>query len=341
MSSRILAIIAMVVGGHGAELYQPVLDPNTPLGIDYERYHTQDRFGRQISFFVDRVSDRSQSLPIATFILGSGSYSRFVRKDGKLLSADIAFLRNLSGRARLVLVEKPGVRFGEHVSIKDLPEFRREHTLSRWVEAISAALKAARMLPAVDPRRLLVVGHSEGAQVAASVAAANEFVTHVACLAGASASQLYLSLRERRNDEQSLRDYWRQWRESMEHPDDPDRMRNGHSYRYWSSFLASSALEELPKTNARVFLAQGSLDGPDPAGDLDVVLATAASKGKDVTRALVIGAGHGFAFPKEPLRDGWSQIQRRVLAWFFEGRSCAEGGEAPAYCQSLVELSTK
>lgn len=333
-----LVVTAAAMGAYGAELYQAVPDPDSPAGIDYVRYFTQDRFGRQISFFVDRLSDRKQDLPIATFILGSGSYSRFVRKDGKLMSPDIAFLRNLAGRARLVLVEKPGVRFGEHVPIKDLPEFRREHALPRWVEAISAALKAARTLPGVDKRRLLVVGHSEGAQVSASVAAANEFVTHVACLAGASASQLYLSLRERRNDEQRLRDYWGQWRESMEHPDDPDRLRSGHSYRYWSSFLASSALEELPKTNARVFLAQGSLDGPDPEGDLDVVLATAASKGKDVTRALVVGADHGFAFPKEPQRDGWSQIQRRVLAWFFEGSGCTD--EIP-HCRSLVELSTK
>jgi pimeloyl-ACP methyl ester carboxylesterase len=325
-----------------ADLYAATPDPASPRGIEYRRYHTQDKYGRRIEFYVDTVADNSKRLPIATYILGSGSYSRFRLRDGKLLSPDVPFLRKLAGRARLVLVEKPGVKFGEHVPIGDLPEFRREHTLPRWVEAISAALKAARTLPAIDTERLLVVGHSEGAQVAASVAAANPFVTDVACLAGASASQLYLSLRARRADEKRLREYWQQWREQMQHPDDPDRLRSGHSFRYWTSFLASSALEELPKTKARVLLAQGSLDGPDAAGDLDVVLATIASKGQDATSALMHGANHAFQFPNAPERDGLAQMQDRVLAWFFGGPGCDNDAlPRAAYCESLMELSTK
>lgn len=338
----LLSAMALATSVVGAGLYEAVPLSSSPVGIDYRAYHTEDRFGRRILFFVDTVADSRVKLPIAAFILGSGSYSRFQPRDGKLLSADAAFLRNLAGRARPVLVEKPGVRFGEHLPVRDLAEFRREHTLPRWVEAISAALKAARALPGVDGERLLVVGHSEGAQVAASVAAANDFVTHVACLGGASASTLFLELRERRKQEHRLREYWRQWKEIMKYPDDAERLHHGHSYRYWTSFSASSALEELPKANARVFLAQGSADGFDPAGDLDVVLATLASKGKDVTSALAMGADHAFAYAREPRRDGWSQIQRRVLAWLFGGSGC-EGaeGQRPEYCQSLMEISTK
>src|SRR5205823_12330596 len=93
------------------------------------------------------------------------------------------------GRARVLVVEKPGVQFldeSPHAGMGEgcSEEFLREHTLPRWAEAVSASLEAARALPHTDPSRLLVVGHSEGAIVAARVAAENPHVTHVACLAG-------------------------------------------------------------------------------------------------------------------------------------------------------------
>jgi dienelactone hydrolase len=89
------------------------------------------------------------------------------------------------GRARLVIVEKPGVHL-----LDDPPDpggaahasatFRSEHTLERWSEAVHAALEAARKLPGILPGRVLVAGHSEGGIVAARVAAEDRSVTHVA-----------------------------------------------------------------------------------------------------------------------------------------------------------------
>jgi dienelactone hydrolase len=330
-----LLLLALV-----ANLYQPVADPQSPAGIDYQRYFTRDSYGRQITFYVDKLAPSNQRLPIATFILGSGANSRFLRRDGKLLSADATFLRNLAGRARLVLVEKPGLTFTQQSAVKDAPAFREQHTLPRWVEAISAALRAARKLPGVDTSRLLVVGHSEGAQVASSVAAANPFVTHVACLAGASATQLFSELRDRHSDPQSLAAFWQEWRAISAAPNSADRLFHGHAYRYWSTFLATSALEDLPRSRASIFIAQGSLDGPHAITDLDLVFATLASKGRDITRALINGADHGFSFPADPTRDGWSQIQQRVLAWFFDNASCSPTSTTPG-CRSSLELTTR
>ncbi|HEX6838567.1 MAG TPA: hypothetical protein VF334_18445 [Polyangia bacterium] len=71
-------------------------------------------------------------------------------------------------------------------------EFLREHMLSRWAEAVAAAIRSAVKLPEVDPRRLLVVGWSEGGIVAARVAADHpRMVTHVASLAGGGPTQLF------------------------------------------------------------------------------------------------------------------------------------------------------
>ena len=56
---------------------------------------------------------------------------------------------------------------------------------------MSATIRAARTLPFVDTGRTLVVGHSEGAIVAARVAADNDWVTHIASLAGGGANLLF------------------------------------------------------------------------------------------------------------------------------------------------------
>jgi pimeloyl-ACP methyl ester carboxylesterase len=49
-------------------------------------------------------------------------------------------------------------------------EFLEEHTLPRWAIANVAALKAVLARPEIDPKRVLVVSHSEGGIVAARLA---------------------------------------------------------------------------------------------------------------------------------------------------------------------------
>ncbi len=198
------------------------------------------------------------------------------------------------------------------------------------MEAVSAAMRAARTLPGIDPGRTLVAGHSEGAQVAASVAANDPFVTHVACLAGAGPTQLFAFIREARagklsklygegvSPDEQVRRVLAQWDEMRENPDS-NKMWFGHSYAYWASFMRSSTLEELPRTNARILLAEPGEDGPGDLHNLDLLQATLLAHGKNVTALLVEGANHGFQFTKDPKRDDWREIQQTIARWFFEG----------------------
>ncbi len=325
-------LVTFSLAASGQEIYQAQPDPASPAGIPFQGYFTKDRLGRRIIFYASRTASPGAKVPLAVFILGSGAYSQFLVKNGKILHAQRDFLEVLDGHACLIIVEKPGVKFAEQperrgTAIGSSAEFRREHTLERWVEAISAALRAARTLPGIDLNYTLVVGHSEGAQVGASVAASNPFVTHVACLAGAGPTQLFAFLREARlgriqsegvtADEQVHR-VLAQWDEMLRNPD-PDKMWFGHSYAYWASFMRSSALEELPRTNARILVARGSEDDPDAVWNIDLIRATLLAHGKDVTAFVVEGANHGFQFPHDPSRDGWREIQQRVVQWFVAG----------------------
>jgi pimeloyl-ACP methyl ester carboxylesterase len=131
------------------------------------------------------------------FIQGSGCDSLFIkvgdRVGGGIQNLLLPFAK---GRARVLVVEKPGVNYLDQSKQPGAaegcrPEFLQEHTLDRWAEAVNTAIKAAHELPQIDATKTLVVGHSEGGLVAARVAALNAKITHVASLAGGGPTQLF------------------------------------------------------------------------------------------------------------------------------------------------------
>jgi hypothetical protein len=169
-----------------------------PLGIPFQRFTTQDTLGRTITFYLSVPSkEAAGKCPVALFVQGSGCQSLF-KKQGDAIQGGLQnlLLKEVKGRARVLVVEKPGVKFldappkpGSTEGASE--EFLKEHTLSRWAEANVAALQAAWTLPGIDDSRTLAVGHSEGAIVVARVAAELPKVTHVASLAGGGPTQLF------------------------------------------------------------------------------------------------------------------------------------------------------
>jgi dienelactone hydrolase len=327
---RLPGLVLLSVLVASASAAGPEKDPSSPADIPFDRFFVQDEFNRRIALYLERTTSTAHKLPLAVFILGSGASSNFLIRDGRTLHAHRAFLNALDGRARLLVVEKVGVSFGARpdrpgTAAGSSEEFRREHTFERWVAAISAATAAARMIDGIDRSRSLIVGHSEGALVAAGVAARDPLVTHVACLAGGGVTQLFSFLQEARlgrlkflgaTPDEQIAGLFKQWREIVLDANDPNRMWLGHAYPRWATFMRRSLLEELQQSKARVFIAAGSEDGANAATSVDLLHATLLSKGRDVTAVLVQGADHGFQFPADRNRDGWTEILQRVSDWF-------------------------
>lgn len=317
--------------------YKPYRDPQSPAGIAYTRYYTSDRFGRRITFYIS--GDQNQRLPIVVSVLGSGAYSNFVRQGDRILEFHSTDRKLFNGTAHLLIVEKPGMEFLEQhenhgAATQASAEFRHEHTLERWAEAVSAALRAARQLPLADPSRCLLVGHSEGGIVAARVAAENSFVTHVASLAGSGPTQLFEALADARAGnydgmkappDQQVARLLADVAAIRADPDNPDKFYFGHPYRRWSSFWSSSTLEELLRTDAQIFIAQGTAEGNVALTSFDVLYATLLAHGKPVTARRVEGADHGFHFADQPARDGWKEIYEAVRNWFSNEQNAGMG----------------
>ena len=324
----LLLLIGWAVPARAQHRYSPEGGAPVP-GQPYLAYQAQDSLGRHVQFY---VSERSgpEAAPVVLYVQGSGAGSLFVRDGGQLRPAlGHATLVDVAGpRGRIVIVEKPGVTPGARAT-EALPEgFRREHSLERWAEAVAAAFQAARRLPGVDTTRALVIGHSEGGIVAARVAGRLPAVTHLALLAAGGPTQLFDLLElARRGDffrsvspEPGVRERFvrTQWDSVLAHPDDPDRLFFGHPYRRWSSFLSSSTLEEVDRTGARLFIAQGDSDEAVSVASFHALSSHLWSRGRDVTVRFVAGADHSFARSESSV-DGWAVMLGEIYRWFEGG----------------------
>ncbi len=308
----------------------PVFTPDdADLAVPFTRFTTQDAYQRTITGYLSKPPKdaESQKLPLILFITGSGSQSVFTPHGDKINSSIQGLLYQLAkGRARILVVEKVGVRFLDAPkrfgsAEEGSKQFLEEHTLVRWAEANAAALKAALALPEIDLSRVLVVGHSEGGIVAARVAAEVPAVSHVAPLGCSGVTQLYSMaelFRRRAPDGQgqaAMQQVFDQWAKMQAKPDSIEDFWLGHPYRRWTTFMKHSVLEELKRSQARIYLAHGTADEADAIQGFDVMRAELIAHGRDVTAERIEGGDHGF-FVKDDKKSGMQRVMGNVVAWF-------------------------
>lgn len=289
----------------------------------YARYTTLDSLQRTIQFYLAEPADAP--VPLVVYVQGSGFSSHFVPAAPGYASATghASLFDAARGRARVLLVEKPGVAFGDAGGGDPPLLFRREHTLERWSAAVVAAIVAARTLPGVDTTRLVVVGHSEGGIVAARVARLLPSVTHVALLAGEGPSQLHSlvalardgALLESSGDTPAQREaaVRAAWDSIRNDPHNPGRTWFGHAYPRWWSFLATSSIEQIDGVAARVLLVQGSADKAVLPSSADSLFRVLKSRDVDVRLERVAGADHSFRLGSG--EDRWGAVLGTVLEW--------------------------
>jgi dienelactone hydrolase len=305
-----------------ASLKAAATDGGAVVGTPFHRYSTQDQLGRTITFYLSNGST-DRSLPLAVFVQGSGCASLFHRQGERIMQGAFVLLLDATrGRARVLVVEKPGVQFldkqADPADAKTCPaEFLAEHTLDRWTEAIVASIKAAHQLPGIDGSKTLLIGGSEGGVVAVHATNVMPSVTHVASIAGGGPNHLFvLADFMRRNGLDPEVEVYGCWAKILRDPESTTESCWGQPYRLWSSLLKTSLTRECLESRAALYLIHGTADEQSTIAAFDAMRAELAAKQRKAVFERIEGANHALTRPNEHPEDGLTAAFGRIMDWF-------------------------
>lgn len=317
-----LGCLALMLGlaSSGAQGSEPV------VGTSFERHVIKDAIGRDVTYYISRPKDGPA--PLMLMIQGSGCAPVMNPQPGGTYST----LYNLlpfgsEGRFTAVAVEKPfsaksDARAGTANGCS--AAFNDSFTAESWLLALQAGLKDARKSPWVDPKRTLVFGASEGAVMAAMLAARDARITDVIAFGGSGTTQLYdfiaQAYRTCFNVAACLADLDTRVHAIGADPASSTAFAWGHPHKRWTSFFRVDPGQELLRSNARVYLAFGTADNAVPALSQEVAVAKLMAAGRDVTVRRVTDADHSLRQPGAANLADLDKESRAALDWFWRAK---------------------
>ncbi|XXX82780.1 alpha/beta fold hydrolase [Sorangium sp. So ce134] len=286
-------------------------------------------------FLAHQDDDPDRRKPLLIYLSGSGARSHFVMAGDEIDAGRLGAVASVAAsRFHVFGLEKRGVSFlDSRPGSADgaSPEYHRHATLEGRVEEVRTFLDAALAEEAIDPGRVVLVGHSEGADVAAAAAAADPRVTHAVFLCGGGPTQLFdlvVLLRKRlaregrtpEDVELAVQAMERAFRRILASPEDTVSMFMGHAYRRWASFARSPPVANLLKTRARLFVAHGTEDTSVPIESFDLLTVELLRLGREATLRRYPGRDHGLSRPgASPAAPAMLDVFQEVVAWALEG----------------------
>lgn len=272
--------------------------------------------------------------PLLVWVEGSGAQSLFYRlEDGRLAHGMFGLLAQHAGSDfRVASVEKRGVAFGEMGAYGTAEvaseEYQAHATLEERAADVRLLLDTLLEDEVVDPSLVVLIGHSEGADVAALAAGLDDRVTHAAILSGGGPPQFFdffLMRRAALEDagaepeeiERRMEELEQEIRAIVRDPDNTEELYMGHAYKRWASFATRGSADALVDAEARIFLAHGSEDTSVPIESFDYLVTRLLCTGRDdVTVRRYPGRDHSFIpAGAEPGHEGILEVVDEILEW--------------------------
>lgn len=176
---------------------EPAGPGELPLPAPFHALSAARPDGSRATCLFGDALDPGAPRPLLVYVEGSGARSLSYRlEDGRIAMGIFGLLAGYA-RAEYVVaaVEKRGVPFGDMGTRGGgegaSAEYTRRATLEERAADVRLLLTTALARPGIDPSQVVLLGHSEGADVVARVAAEDERVTHVAFLSGGGAPQFF------------------------------------------------------------------------------------------------------------------------------------------------------
>jgi pimeloyl-ACP methyl ester carboxylesterase len=250
--------------------------------------------------------------PVVVLLQGSGCVPLFtVDPDGTYHGTSLfdPLVSTRLSRFHFVMVEKRGVeplRFRPDMTIEqrqqafdDLdghctPSYEKNDTKTARVEDAATVIEAVRREPWAGD--VLVVGHSEGSQVATGLVRAlhSDTVQAVGLLSSSGPTQFFgMYVARGAGDPEVLRQTFDAMRR-LEAAND-DASYEGHPARRWKSYaLDSTPLEDVRDSVVPLFVAHGGRERNRLAADLFVLEALRQQPHRSIRYVIVDDGDHGF-----------------------------------------------
>lgn len=296
----------------------------------YNKYIIKESVANDsITFYLSGFSAQVR-LPMVVYIQGSGNSSLFIKGGtGQIspTSGHISWAYAAKDRAKLLIIEKPGVHFLDGRETN--PAFDKKFSLESWACSIEQVINYVIKNEKIDTTKIMIAGHSEGGLVAARVAKElGKRITHVSILAGEGPSQLYSLYRFAESGvffdspnstaEQRIDSLIRTWKNIVADPVSTTKKFWGFTFLRWSSFLKTSVEEEFNDYNGKVLILQGDLDNNVLPESANVLYTSMLSKGKTVALEMIPGADHSFNIVGNAAVNGWEMVIGKCIDWFLK-----------------------
>lgn len=300
-----------------------------PEDLGLTALHVRGRTGI-INFYVSAdPANHPPRKPLFVFLQGSQArpFLQVQRNsDGRTATKSILLFDVpwVSPNYHYVVIGKRGMPFIADTTFITPVEYYEWSSLENRAGDVNDVIEYLLRQPWVDQSRVVVVGHSQGADVAAKVAATNPHVTHVACLSGGGLTQMYefvLSHRKRalrgeetfEDSQASIEKLYAQFREIYQNPS-TEKLWDGESYAHWRSFFAP-IVDSLVKVNIPVFVAIGNEDTSVPVESADIIPVEFIRLGKtNLTYRVLPGVDHSLGGD-----EGQREVIKAIFDWIDRG----------------------
>ena len=301
--------------------------------INFYKHHKIESQKDTIQYHSFSTAPLSTVKNVLLYIHGSGAKPLFeIKRDsfGYSIFSSVPFDMNVFDKdLALVLVSKKDIPF----CIENQDEFKapisylENETLDYRVYQNEEVIKdIKKRTPSLE--KLIVLGHSEGSDVAAKLCATNTSVTHLGYWSGGGNSQFYdfplFVSKEissgKITQEEGLNQYdalLAQYKEMLIEKDSIQKEWYGNSYKRWAYF-SQSPIESLVKIDIPIFLAMGVSDQAVPFESAMLIPVEFVRLGKDnLTHHFYPNLDHSF---NEYTEEGkpiphWDEIFLEFLEW--------------------------